>query len=146
MTKLFIKLIKYGFLICLLIFIKNIYSERGVDSSVENKILTDMRSPELIDINDPLIQDNEYLSGDSDLPIFSEQMEMLKNQDHQQNTKNLQQKPKSNSAESYKKSLEQAGKFEQGVLPTDQELLDNAPKNNADSNKIERRELMESTY
>lgn len=146
MTKLFIKLIKYGFLICLLIFIKNIYSESGVDSPVDNKILTDMRSPELIDINDPLIQDNEYLSSDSDLPIFSEQMEMLKNQERQQNIKNLHQKNQPNSAESYKKSLEQAGKLEQGALPTDQELLDNAPKNNADTNKIERRELMQPAY
>lgn len=145
MTKLFIKLIKYGFLICLLIFIKNIYSESGVDSAVDDKIVTDMRSPELIDINDPLIQDNEYLSSDSDLPIFSEQMEMLKNQDQQQNAKNLQQKTKSNSAQSYKQSLEQADKLEQGLLPTDQELLENAPKN-ADSNKIERRELMELVY
>ena len=145
MTKLFIKLIKYGFLICLLIFIKNIYSEGGADSAVDDKILTDMRSPELIDINDPVLQTDDYLSADPDLPIFSEQMEMLKNQDRQQNTKNSQQKNKPNSAESYKKSLEQADRLEQGMLPTDQELLYNAPKN-ADSNKIERRELMEPTY
>jgi len=129
MTKLFIKLIKYGLLICLLIFIKNTYSEGGADSAVDNKILTDVRSPELLDINDPMLQESDYLSADPEFPIFSEQMEMIKDHNRDQSKKNTQQIVQPNTAESYKKSLEQAGQLERGLLPTDQELLDKAPKN-----------------
>ena len=97
--RFFLKLLKYGIIIYLLIFFKNLYSETGV----RNNIIT-VRTPDIIDISD---LDNTF----SDYPSFNDQMDFYNPENQQRLKDKIEQIKQAQqnvaSIGTYKDSIEQ---------------------------------------